>query len=124
MIEVSVPYPVMLRLLQFEEGEDHLAAGLERAKGFGGVEIGLARIERGEDRPVKDHVQLCVGGDDRGRDVEQRVIGAASARQFVNQFLHNIWAGVIALPSKADRRLCRAAAPTARFIDVHAASKP
>ena len=39
MLQIGVPYPVVGRLFQFEVGEDHLAAGLERAKGIGGIKI-------------------------------------------------------------------------------------
>ncbi len=78
----------------------------------------------GEDRPVKDHVQRCVGRDVRGRDIEQHVIAGALAGQFVNQFLHDIRADIIALPAMTDQRLRRTAAPTAQVLNRNAIGQP
>lgn len=97
--------------LTLEEGEDHLAAGLQCAKGVGGVDIGFARIEMGKDRLVKNHVQRRVGRYDRGRKIEQHVIAGASADQFLDLFLHDIRAGIISLSAMANQSLRRAAAP-------------
>ena len=94
----------MFRLLQFEEGEDHLAAGLQRAKGIDGVEIEFTGIEMGEDRPVKYHVQRCVGRDDPRLDVENDIIARTLPGQLVDQFLNDVRANISALPSGAFQR--------------------
>lgn len=120
MIEIALPHAVMLRFLQFEEGEDHLSTRFERTKGVARVEIGLSGIEMGENRPVKNHIERSVWRDDPGRDVQQDIIVWTLVGQFIDQFLYYIRAGIMALPSGASQCLCRAAAATTQIIDSHA----
>ncbi len=124
MIKIGVPHPIVRQLLQFKEGEVHLAARLERAKGVGGVEIGFTWIEMGEHRPVKDHVQRRVGSDDPRGDIEQNRIAGALASQFVEQFLHDIGTSIIAPPPGADKRLRRATAAATQIVDFMPSAKP
>lgn len=74
----------------------------------------------GEDRPVKDYVERRIERDDPGRDVKQDIIARTLAEQFVKQFLHDICAGILALPSGAAKCPCRPATAAAMVIDGHA----